>query len=134
MFNTLKKFENLLSLNTNEAHANSNKVTANITELTNKNDRIYVIQKYIERPLLINKRKFDIRVWVLVTHELKVFFFREGYLRTSSEIFSLDEDTIDDKDVHLTNNAIQKFGAHYGQFEDGNQLSFNQFQVHTYNM
>lgn len=43
----------------------------------------FVIQKYIEMPLLIWKRKFDIRVWVLVTHDLKVYFFQEGYLRTS---------------------------------------------------
>lgn len=27
----------------------------------------FIIQKYIEKPLLIHKRKFDIRVWVMLT-------------------------------------------------------------------
>lgn len=27
----------------------------------------FIIQKYIEKPLLVHKRKFDIRVWVLVS-------------------------------------------------------------------
>ncbi len=44
----------------------------------------FVIQKYIEKPLLINERKFDVRVWVLVTHYMDVFVFSEGYVRTSS--------------------------------------------------
>ena len=30
--------------------------------------------------------------------------------------------------MHLTNNAIQKNIEGYGEFEDGNQLSFSQFQ------
>ena len=34
----------------------------------------------MEQPLLINKRKFDIRVWVLVTTESKVYLFKQGDL------------------------------------------------------
>lgn len=41
----------------------------------------FVIQKYVERPLLINDRKFDIRVWVLISHALNVYVFREGRIK-----------------------------------------------------
>ena len=46
--------------------------------------RSYIIQKYIEKPLLYKNRKFDIRLWVLVAHDGRCFLFREGYLRLSS--------------------------------------------------
>ena len=85
-----------------------------------------MIQKYIERPLLINNRKFDIRVWVLVTQDMEVYFFREGYLRTSSSEYKADD--VDNAYIHLTNNAVQKNGLGYGRFEDGNQLSFKDLQ------
>jgi len=37
-------------------------------------------------------------------------------------------DNIQNNYVHLTNNAVQKYSAKYGVFEDGNQLSFQEFQ------
>ena len=88
----------------------------------------FIIQKYIEKPLLIHKRKFDIRVWVIVSFTGKWHFFKEGYLRTSGSEFYLDENNPDNQYVHLTNNAIQKFSKTYGEFEDGNQMSFKNFQ------
>ena len=82
----------------------------------------WVVQKYIERPLLYLGRKFDIRVWVLITNKREVFFYKHGYIRTSS-------DTYDTKNknnyVHLTNNCLQKFGDNYGKHEEGNTLSFD---------
>jgi len=65
-----------------------------------------VIQKYLEKPLLIKKRKFDIRLWVLVTHDYKCYLFKEGYVRLCSREYNLDSADTDNPFVHLTNNAI----------------------------
>jgi len=72
--------------------------------------RTWILQKYIEKPLLINKRKFDIRVFTLFTcynqGYVKGYFYKEGYLRTSCKEFSLDD--LEDNMIHLTNDAVQK--------------------------
>lgn len=52
--------------------------------------REFVIQKYIERPLLIEGRKFDIRCWALVTQDMQFYLFKEAYIRTSGSAFSLE--------------------------------------------
>ena len=54
----------------------------------------FIIQKYMESPLLVDNRKFDIRVWVLLAQDGKLYVFREGYVRTSSTEFSLEQNQI----------------------------------------
>ena len=66
----------------------------------------WIIQKYMERPLLIDKRKFDIRAYAVVTHNLELYFYEEGYLRTSCVEFTMDN--VEDRNIHLTNWAVQK--------------------------
>lgn len=53
----------------------------------NGKQRSYIIQKYL-MPFLYNKRKFDIRCYVLVTcvkGVYKAYWYEEGYIRTSSK-------------------------------------------------
>ena len=88
----------------------------------------FIFQKYIERPLLIKGRKFDIRCWVLWNYDSKVYLFKEGYLRTSSQVYKIDPENPDDMFTHLTNNAVQKTSKDYGAHEDGNQISYAAFQ------
>lgn len=90
----------------------------------------FLVQKYVESPYLLDSRKFDIRVWVLVTQELMSYVYKEGYLRTASEAFTLDREQLRRHYVHLTNNAVQKNGPLYGRREPGNQLAFAQFQLY----
>lgn len=90
----------------------------------------WIIQKYIERPLLYMNRKFDIRIWVLLTDNCEIFMYKEGYIRTSSDKFTLSSNY---NFIHLTNNCLQKFSPSYSFFEEGNTISFAEFNDYLLN-
>jgi hypothetical protein len=71
-------------------------------------DQPWIIQKYMEKPLLYKTRKLDIRQWVLVTdwNPLCVWFYAECYVRLSTNEY--DAANIKDVYSHLTNNSINK--------------------------
>lgn len=69
----------------------------------------FILQQYITNPLLVERRKFDIRVFALfVAHAetglIRGYFYEEGYLRTSCKEFNLHK--INNRLVHLTNDAV----------------------------
>ena len=108
-----------------------NEIMLKISEkmIYKKQQRTYIVQKYLYRPLLYNNRKFDIRCYGMITSIngiIQAYFYKEGYLRTSCQSFSIND--INDKFVHLTNDAVQKNSANYGMFEDSNKLSYDNFQ------
>jgi uncharacterized coiled-coil DUF342 family protein len=58
---------------------------------------------------------------------LRGYFYEEGYLRTSCKEFNIKK--IDNKYVHLTNDAVQKNSQDYGKFENGNKVSYEDFRA-----
>ena len=91
--------------------------------------RTNIIQKYIEKPLLISKRKFDIRCYGMMTSingSLNGYWYNEGYLRTSCKEFTTKN--LANKYIHLTNDAVQKNNEEYGKYEAGNNLSYTDLQ------
>lgn len=95
----------------------------------------WVMQKYIECPLLVKKKKFDIRQWVLVTswNPLTAWFYDKCYLRFGVEDYSIDD--LKNKFVHLTNNSIQKYSDKFEKSDiEGNMWHSDQFSDYLRNL
>ena len=132
--------------NEEEKHKNINKEKVKTDENINKNnninnenkkekedekeEKIYncskiLIQKYIENPLLYKGRKCDMRIWVLLTHQMKVFLFKEGHLKTCSVEYDINSQNAF---THITNYSFQKYNSNFQKFEKGNEVPFYEFQ------
>ena len=75
---------------------------------------------------MYNTRKFDVRVWAVVTDDFRIYFYKSGYIRTASSNYDLQNRN---NYVHLTNQCLQiKDKENYGTHEEGNTLSFQELQ------
>jgi hypothetical protein len=94
-------------------------VTKSLNMIKNKvnTQKKLIVQYYIRNLMLYNNRKFDMRTYMMamtINGRIKLFWYEEGYIRTSSEIY--DEDNLADAFIHLTNDAVQKNGENYGLY------------------
>uniref|UniRef100_A0A8C9R621 Polyglutamylase complex subunit TTLL1 n=1 Tax=Scleropages formosus TaxID=113540 RepID=A0A8C9R621_SCLFO len=81
----------------------------------------YVISLYIDNPLLIGGKKFDLRLYVLVTtyRPLKCYMYKLGFCRFCTVKYTPSTSELDNMFVHLTNVAIQKHGDDYNHVHGG---------------
>ncbi|CAH1239473.1 TTLL10 [Branchiostoma lanceolatum] len=75
-----------------------------------------VIQRYVNKPLLLDGKKFDIRVYMLIacTNPYMVMY-HPGYARLCTQDYSADDLNIT---AHLTNQWIQKKDPNYEEVKD----------------
>lgn len=88
----------------------SDKARKEDEEETTSGPELYVVQKYVDDPLVIGGKKFDLRLYVCVTsyQPLTVYLNRGGFCRFSMSRYSKDKSDMTNMSAHLTNIAVQK--------------------------
>eukprot|EP00755_Sulcionema_specki_P008474 Sspe_Gene.41051::Locus_19845_Transcript_1_1_Confidence_1.000_Length_2310::g.41051::m.41051/K16599/TTLL1; tubulin polyglutamylase TTLL1 len=91
----------------------------------------YIISKYIEDPLLVGNKKFDLRLYVLVTsyRPLRAYLHKEGFARFCTVPYNTDVSDLDNLFIHLTNVAVQRQGEEYNE-KHGGKWNVNNLQLY----
>lgn len=89
------------------------------------------LKRYVDRPLLINGSKFDLRLYVLVTsiNPLRVYMHTDGLARFASVKYSEKNDSLSDRYMHLTNYSINKLSTNYAKNEDANACQGHKWTI-----
>lgn len=99
----------------------------------------FIVQEYIDKPLLLDGYKFDLRVYVLVTScdPLRVFLFNDGLVRLATEKYlAPQESNINHLYMHLTNYSVNKHNECYERnmsFDSGSKRSIRYFNEYLRN-
>jgi tetratricopeptide (TPR) repeat protein len=82
------------------------RVTADLTEALDEDD--VVVQRYIDRPYLIEGRKGHCRIYCLVTsaEPLRAYVYSEGIVRIAPEPYDPSPDRGGGASMHVTNTAL----------------------------
>ena len=69
-----------------------------------------ILENYIYNPHLINRRKYDMRIYVLVTgfRPLKIYIYENGIIRFCSEKYTTDAEKFNNNYIHITNYSVNK--------------------------
>ncbi|KAK6178634.1 hypothetical protein SNE40_011164 [Patella caerulea] len=76
----------------------------------------FIVQEYIDKPLLLDGYKFDLRVYVLVTScdPLRIFLLNDGLVRLCTEKYVPPSDgNVGRLFMHLTNYSVNKHSETY---------------------
>ena len=100
-----------------------------------KTPDVYLISKYISNPHLINKLKYDFRIYILITglSPLKIYLYKEGMVRFATEEYSLDIKDLSESFRHLTNvNINEKNKKDYKKAKNADTQEGSKWSLQVY--
>jgi hypothetical protein len=91
---------------------------------------VYVVSRYVDSPLLVGGKKFDLRLYVLVLSfkPLVAYLSDLGFARFCNVKYEENMDDLDNKFMHLTNVYVQKHGDGYNTVH-GNKWSLQKLRL-----
>lgn len=94
----------------------------------------FIISKYLTNPHLLYGKKYDMRIYVLITgfQPLRIYLYQEGLVRIAADEYNLNLDSIDNKFSHLTNTAINIHNKNYIDPKSEMDESANKWNLKTY--
>ena len=92
-----------------------------------------LITHYIYNPHLINGKKYDLRLYLLVTGycPIKIYLYDNGLARFCSEEYDLNPEKMTDRYIHLTNYSINKTSANFIKNDSTNEEIGDKWTIGT---
>lgn len=88
-----------------------------------------IVQKYIQNPLLLKGRKFDVRSYLLIACTTPyMVFFRHGYVRLTCDLYDPNTNNMS---AHLTNQCMQKKNPLYSLVKEDTVWSMESFNTYV---
>ena len=88
---------------------------------------------YIYNPHLINGKKYDLRIYLLITGycPLKIYLFENGLTRFCSEEYDLNPEKMNNSFIHLTNYSINKNSSNFEANNSVNEEFGDKWTLYT---
>eukprot|EP00013_Stygamoeba_regulata_P027023 CAMPEP_0177660364 /NCGR_PEP_ID=MMETSP0447-20121125/17996_1 /TAXON_ID=0 /ORGANISM="Stygamoeba regulata, Strain BSH-02190019" /LENGTH=675 /DNA_ID=CAMNT_0019165415 /DNA_START=110 /DNA_END=2137 /DNA_ORIENTATION=+ len=88
-----------------------------------------IVQRYLARPMLVERRKFDIRAYLFVASVgQQLVFYHDGYIRINAEEYDSDLSDLSNNFSHLSNITIQKKHPRFVELQDSMRWELPKFQ------
>ncbi|XP_067447666.1 protein polyglycylase TTLL10 isoform X2 [Thunnus thynnus] len=88
-----------------------------------------IVQHYIQSPLLLKGKKFDVRSYLLIACTAPyMIFFRHGYVRLTCDLYDPGSNNLS---AHLTNQYMQKKNPLYSQLKEDTVWSMESFNAYV---
>ena len=109
-------------------------IFTSLKEEMKNNRKEFLISKYYGNPHLIKGKKYDMRIYVLITgfQPLRVYLYNEGLIRIAADKYQLNIDSLDNIYSHLTNTAINVKNKKYKNPKNEMDESANKWNFKTY--